>query len=91
VCLRSYQRISDPEPLPPQRPRLSLLGRRYHLGGGLLDGRRCGCLPQIFKPCRLGVVLHRPIVWMAHLTSQKGLEGKYCELPMYGVLRSSHP
>src|SRR5688572_31968780 len=61
---------SDREPLPPQRSRLSLLGGSYPLGGRLLDGRDCGGHPQTWEHCRLGVVLHRPIVGVAHFTSE---------------------
>src|SRR5829696_9436728 len=60
----------DPEPLPPQRSRLYLLSGRHPPGGGLLDGRGCGRLPQTWEARRLGVVLHRPIVGVAHFTSE---------------------
>src|SRR5215207_4571940 len=53
---------SDPEPLPSQRPRLSLLGGRHPPGGRLLDGGGCGGLPQTRERGGLGVVLHWPIV-----------------------------
>jgi cytochrome b subunit of formate dehydrogenase len=61
---------SDPEPLPSQRSRLSLLGGRYPPCGRLLDGRGCGGLTQTREPRRLGVVLHGPIVGVAHFTSE---------------------
>src|SRR5215218_5497714 len=60
----------DPEPLPPQRSRLYLLSGRHPPGGGLLDGRGCGRLPQTWEPRRLGVVLRRPVVGVAHFTSE---------------------
>jgi hypothetical protein len=50
---------SNLEPLPPQRSRLSLLGGRHPPGGGLLDGRGCGCLLQTLEPRRLGTVFNR--------------------------------